>query len=242
MRFRTGVLAALVLTSPLLGQQAAPSPSAPRLQGGPSTATPDGAPKVPQVIYQVDLIPTGYALVIGKPRTIGDAYFVVTWPDRKTVKVPKSKVKAITQRTKDLNDEVVYQVDLVPSGKIIAAEEPVLKGRTYSVKKWLGGSLMSVRQSDVAKITKLTGLDAFKVEQQEKGAARIDNLSMEGGAGLTVLPGGEAEPAPSAEPAPAPQGYGYPAGISEAYPQPSAVQERPGDVPKAAPLPTPPPR
>ncbi len=241
MRFRTGMLAALVATGPLLGQQ--PQPTAPKLQGGPSTAAPaaEGAPRVPQVIYQLDLIPTGHALVVGKPRTIGDAYFVVTWPDRQTVKVPKSKVKNVFARTKDLNQEVVWQIDLLPSGRLIAGEEPVLKGRTYSVKKWQGGNLMSLRQSDVAKITKLTGLDAFKVEQEEKGAARIGDLSMEGGPEVKLLPGGETAPleaAPGA--APPPSGYGYPAGVSEAYPPPSAVQERPGDVPKAAP--TPPPR
>ena len=86
MRFRIGALAALVLVSPLRAQDAPPTPPVPRLQGGPSTAaTAKGAPQVPQVIYQLDLVPTGHALVVGKPRQIGDAYFVVSWPDRQTV-------------------------------------------------------------------------------------------------------------------------------------------------------------
>jgi hypothetical protein len=248
MRFRTGVLAALVLAAPMGAQQSQPAPAAPRLQGGPSTAAPTpapaGAPKAPMVLYQLDLIPTGHALVIGPPRQIGDAYFVVAFPDRKMVKVPKSKVAKISPRTKDLNNEVVYQVDLVPSGRIIAADEPALKGKTYTVKKWLGGELMSIRQSDVAKVTKLTGLDAFKAQQEEKGAARIGDLAMEGTGDVTVIPG--AQPvSPQEVPPPAPgqpQGnwlYEGQPGVSDAWAPPSAVQQSPGDVPKAAPQPTP---
>ena len=231
MRIGTCVLATCILATPLFARQTQQAPA----------PAPQVTPKAPLVIYQLDLVPTGHALVVGKPRQVGDAYFVEAFPERKMVKVPKSKVKSITPRTKDLNQEVIWQIDLVPSGRLLAAEEPVLKGKTYSVKKWQGGNLMSVRQTDVAKVTKLTGLDAFKVEQQEKGATRIDNLALEGTSDIKVIPGAEPvpEPAPSAN-QPPPQGvYGYPAGISEAYPQPNAVQERPGDVPKAAPVPTP---
>lgn len=245
MRVRTRVLAALVLAAPALAQQPQPTQPPPRLQGGPSTAAPTplpaGAPKVPLVVYQIDLIPTGHALAVGEPRLIGDGYLFYAWPDRRTVKVNKAKVKKIFARTKDLNQETVYQVDLLPSGRMIAADEPVLKGKTYSFHKWVGGNLMSLRQTDVAKITKLTGLDAFRVEQEEKGAARIDDLSMEGTSEVRVLPSQSQEPAPAAQ-QPPPSVYGYPAGISEANPPPSAVQESPGDVPKAAPAPTPPPQ
>ena len=241
MRHRIGALAALVLAAPLAAQQ--PQPTPPLLQGGPSTAaTAKGAPQVPQVIYQLDLVPTGHALVVGKPRQIGDAYFVVSWPDRQTVKVPKSKVQKIFPRTKDLSQEALWQIDMVPSGRLIASEEPVLKNKTYSVKKWQGGNLMSLRQSDVAKITKLTGLDAFKVEQEEKGASRIDDLAMEGTSDVKVIPGAEPVPAPAAEtPADSQGNWSYQGapGITDAWAPPSAVQASPGDVPKAAPAPTP---
>lgn len=244
MRFRTGVLAAVVLAAPLGAQETQPAKPAPALQGGPSAAptpAPQNAPKAPMVVYQVDLVPTGYALVIGQPRQIGDAYFVITFPDRQMVKVPKSKVKKISPRTKDLNLEVVYQVDLVPSGTILAADEPALKGKTYTFKKWLGGDLMSLRQSDVAKVTKLTGLEAYKAEQLEKGSKRIDDLAMEGTDNVTVIPGGEPVRPQDAPPTDS-QGhwiYQGDAGITDAWPPPSAVQQSPGDVPKAAPLPTP---
>ena len=246
MRLRTGVLAALVLATPLVAQQSQPAAPAPQIQGGPSTAasTPaPGAPKAPLVIYQIDLVPTGHAFAIGKPRQIGNAYFFTVWPERTMVKLAKDKVKGINPRTKDLNQEVVYQVDLLPSGKIIAAGEPALKGKTYTFKKWLGGDLMSLRQSDVAKITKLTGLDAFKAQQQEKGAARIDDLPMEGTGDVTVIPGAEPVP-PSQAPAPTQDSQGNwlyqgQPGVSDAWAPPSAVQQSPGDVPKAAPVPTP---
>jgi hypothetical protein len=244
MRIRTGVLVAVVLAASSSAQQAQSAKPAPALQGGPSVAptpAPQNAPKAPMVVYQVDLVPTGYALVIGQPRQIGDAYFVITFPDRQMVKVPKSKVKKISPRTKDLNQEVVYQVDLLPSGTILAADEPALKGKTYTFKKWLGGDLMSMRQSDVAKVTKLTGLDAYKAQQLEKGSKRIDDLAMEGTDQVTVIPG--AEPAPPQEAPPTDsQGnwlYQGQPGVTDAWAPPSAVQQSPGDVPKAAPQPTP---
>ena len=239
MRHFKSVLAVLGFSTALFGQEAQPTPAPPLLQGGPAAEAkaPHAEPRVPLVVYQVDLVPTGHALAVGEPRLEGDGYVFYAWPDRRTVKLDKSKVKKIFPRTKDLNHEVVWQVDLLPSGRLLASQEPVLKGKTYTVKKWLGGTLMSLRQADVAKITRLTGLDAFKAQQQEKGAARIGDLSMEGGAAVTVLPGSEPPEAapPAQEP---PPGYGgYPAGISEAHPPPSAVQDSPGDVPKAAPTP-----
>jgi hypothetical protein len=159
------------------------------------------------------------------------------------VRLNKSKVKKIFPRTKDLSQEAVWQIDLLPSGRLIASQQPILKGKTYSVKKWLGGNLISLRQADVGKITKLTGLDAFKAQQEEKGAARIGSLAMEGATDVTILPAPSQEAPPAEQQAPPPPGqYAYPAGISEANPPPSALQEHPGDVPKAAPVPTPPPR
>ena len=66
---------------------------------------------------------------------------------------------------------------------------------------------------------------------------------MQGGT-ATIIP--VAEPAPAAGPAPADaQGnwsYQGQPGVTDAYAPPSAVVSSPGDVPKAAPQPTPPPR
>jgi hypothetical protein len=193
-------------------------------------------------IYQIDLNPSGTAFAFGKPVLEGNSYVITAWPDRTTVRVDKSKVKKITQRTKNPEDEVVYQIDLVPTGRMIARENPTLKGTNYVFHTWRDGTLMSLRQSDVKKVTKVTGIAAFKIQQEERGAALNANLPMQGGGTVTILPG---EPAPSTQTNEAPQQqppagqWGYPAGISEANPPPSAVVSSPGDVPKAAPTPQP---
>jgi hypothetical protein len=103
---------------------------------------------------------------------------------------------------------------------------------------------MSLRQSDVQKVSKVTGVAAFRIQQEERGASLNANLPMQGGT-ATVLPGAPS-PDPAAAPAPTPgQGnwsYQGTAGITDAYAPPSAVVSSPGDVPKAAPQPTPEPR
>ena len=193
-------------------------------------------------IYQIDLDPSGTGFALGQPVLEGDVYVFKAWPDRAVVRLPQSKVKKITQRTKNLDEEVVYQIDLVPSGRMIAREEPKLKGTTYTFHTWKAGTLMSLRQADVKAVTKVTGVPAFRIQQEERGAALNANLPMQGGT-ATYLPGAPAEPAPAAAPQQPPPGqWGYPAGISEANPPPSAVVSSPGDVPKAAPQPTPQPR
>ena len=238
------MLMALALASPARGQQAQ------QHAGGQPPARPTpliGMQPTPAgellEIYQIDLDPSGTGFALGKPVLEGDVYVFKAWPDRAVVRLSQSKVKKITQRTKNLDQEVVYRIDLVPSGRMIAREEPKLKGTTYTFRTWRDGTLMSMRQADVKAVTKVTGVPAFKIQQEERGAALNANLPMQGGT-ATILPGG---PDTSAQTQAAPQqpptgNWGYPAGISEANPPPSAVVSSPGDVPKAAPAPTPQPR
>ena len=102
------------------------------------------------------------------------------WPDRNVVRLPKSKVKNMVRRTKDVDNEVVYRIDLVPSGQMYARDEPVSKGGTYQFHRWMGGALMSVRPADVKKVTRLRGLDAFKVHMEQLAAKPIGDLPMQG--------------------------------------------------------------
>jgi len=237
-------LAALLLSAGAHGQQAGGT------AGAPPKATPAVGSQTPAAqknqglieIYQIDLDPSGTAFAFGKPVLEGGAYVFTAWPERTTVRLDQSKVKKITQRTKNPEQEVVYQVDLVPSGRMIARENPTLKGTTYVFHTWRDGTLMSLRKADVKKVTKVTGLAAFKIQQEERGASLNANLPMQGGT-ATVLPGGPATSTQTNEAPQPPSGnWGYPAGISEANPPPSAVVSSPGDVPKAAAQPTPPPR
>jgi hypothetical protein len=206
-------------------------------------AQPTPAPAALLEIYQIDLVPTGFGFALGKPRLEENVYVMTVWPDRATVRVPKERVAKITPRTKELSEFAVYRIDLVPTGRMIARENPTLKNKTYVFHSWRDGNVMSLRQQDVRAVTKVTGLEAFKIQQEEKGAKLIGNLPMEGGGQVLVLPGdAPAAPdagAPSADGATAPSNWifdGVP-GVTDAFAPPSAVVSSPGDVPRAAPTP-----
>ena len=232
-------LATLALPAGAYGQQLQSPASQP-----PAQAAAPASSEALLEIYQIDLNPSGTAFALGKPVLQDGAYVFKAWPDQVVAHLDQSKVKKITPRTKDINQMVVYQLDLVPSGRMIARENPKLQGKTYVFHTWRDGTLMSLRSSDVQKVTKVTGLAAFKIQQELRGASLNANLPMQGGT-ATVLPG---SPSPDAAAAPAPtpgQGnwsYNGTVGITDAYAPPSAVVSSPGDVPKAAPAPTPPPR
>lgn len=193
-------------------------------------------PEEPLDIWQIDLNPTGTGFALTTPVLQGDVYVFKVWPDRETIRLPKSRVKKMVRRTKDINDEVLWQIDLLPTGQMFSRDEPVLKGTTYQFHRWVGGTLMSARQADVKKVTRVAGLEAFKIHLQMLGAKAIGNLPMEGGGTVTVVGG---EPASPGAPPPGqnqPPGnwiyYGTP-GVTEAWAPPSAVVSSPGDVPKA---------
>ena len=230
MRYPAAVtLTALLFSAGGLAQQ----PGAATPVGTPTTAKAEGLLE----IYQIDLDPSGTAFALGKPVLEGDAYVLTAWPDKAVVHLAKSKVKKITLRTKSLDEYVVYQIDLAPTGRMIARENPTLKGTTYTFHTWRDGKLMSLRQADVKAVTKVTGVPAFKIQQEERGASLNGNLPMQGGGNVTVI-GTPADAAPAAPaPTPAAGNWSYQGqpGVSDAYGPPSAAVASPGDVPKAAP-------
>ncbi|HEY1252554.1 MAG TPA: hypothetical protein VGH97_15345 [Thermoanaerobaculia bacterium] len=218
-----------VSVAAVLAQQPAPRPTP--MIGMRPTAKPELLK-----IYQIDLIPSGSAFALSEPVLEGDSYVFIVWPEKETVHLKKEKVRKITQRTKDLEQYVIFQIDLKPTGKMYAKENPTLKNGSYTFHTWKENKLMALRQADVKGIQKLQGLPAFKAQQEEKGAALIGNLPMEGGGSVVVF----SEPPPPL-PAPAPDSATgqYPqgnVGSDWAYPPGNAVVERPGDVPK---MPTP---
>ena len=198
----------------------------------------------PLEIYQIDLNPSGTGFALTKPILEGDVYVFKVWPDRSTVRLPRSRVKKMIRRTQDINGEVLYQIDLVPSGQMYARENPTRKETTYVFHTWRENSLMSVRHADVKKITRVTGLEAFKIHLQQLGAKAIDNVAMEGGGTVRVLPGGPPAAAEEGSAAPGsvrPGNWIYDGvpGVTSAWAPPSAVVSSPGDVPK---IPEPKPR
>jgi hypothetical protein len=60
-------------------------------------------------------------------------------------------------------EDALYQIDLLPSGKLISRDLPALKGTTYLCHQYPTGTLISVRKSTVKKITKLSPTAAAAV-------------------------------------------------------------------------------
>jgi hypothetical protein len=236
MKKHAGIAILMLIAAVLQGQQPAAqsqTSKAPKSQAQP-------APQEPSLeIYQVDLVPTGTGFALSKPVLEGDVYVLTVFPDRATVRVPKDRIKAITLRTKEMNAYSMYQIDLLPSGKMYAKEAPTLKGSTYTFRTWRDNTLISMRKSDVKAVTKLTGLAAFKAQQEERGAKLTANLPMQGGGTVDYISPEPAPPAPGQAQAPPPSGgtywiYDGVPGITDAYAPPNATVAYPGDVPKAA--------
>lgn len=70
-----------------------------------------------------------------------------------------------------------YQIDLVPTGKMLATDKPVLKGGAYVFRSYPSKTLMSLRPSQVKYVTPVmvdTSDPTYKV-------VAIGNLAMQGG-------------------------------------------------------------
>jgi hypothetical protein len=195
----------------------------------------------PLDIWQIDLVPSGSGFSLTTPVEQGNVYVFKVWPDRAVVRLPKSRVKKMVRRTKDINSEVIYQIELVPSGVRYSREQPTLKGNNYLFHAYHGGTLMSLRRADVQKVTRVAGLDALKIHLQQYGAKANADLPMQGGGTVTIVGGGSSGSQGAAPPgqSQAPGNWIYEGvpGVTDAWAPPSAVISHPGDVPRAAPQP-----
>lgn len=232
--FRAGVVAGLVVLAAALQAQ---QPGQPKEQ--PQARQTKGQ-EPPIVVYRIDLVPIGSVFAMNEPTLEGDTYVFRSLPERTLERLPKSKVKEIIRRSTDYDKEVVYQLDLAPTGSLLAREEPVKKGRNYVLHTWKQGTLLSVSEADVRKITRLTGFPAFKAEMTELGVAVL--AGEQTSAGFKESPTG---PGPASPQAPATRSgnwtYQGTPGASDAYAPGNATVARPGDTPMA-PQPTRPPR
>ena len=240
MRIGSGVVAGLfVLAGVLKGQQPAQPAQQPAQQ--PVEQKPQSQPaqaaEPPIVIYKIDLVGNTTVFAMNEPTLEGDTYVFTSLPDRQPTRLPKEKVKAITRRSTDFSKEVVYKVELLPTGTFLARDEPVKKGKIYLIHAWKQGDLLSVSERDIKKITRLTGMEAFKAEEIELGLRQISGELMfpsgaQGAAGSGPAPPGGAAPG---------QGnwtYQGQPGATDAYAPGNATVSRPGDTPMMAPEPT----
>src|SRR5262245_30795629 len=133
-----------------------------------------------QNMYKIQLIQQSGAMVsLDRPNLIEGKYVFHQWPDGQLASVRQDVVAQIKPLTGPSND-TIYQIELNPSGTMVARDLPVLKGSTYTFHNWLHGTLMSLRASDVKRINVLTSDRAFWVEQGLEGEASIDNLAIQG--------------------------------------------------------------
>jgi hypothetical protein len=75
-------------------------------------------------------------------------------------------------------EEALYQIDLIPSGKLVSRDLPTLKGTTYVCHQYPTGTLISVRKSNVKQITKLSSTAAAAVNPTR--VVPIRNLAFQG--------------------------------------------------------------
>ena len=245
MRRTVAVIGLSVSVATMLGQEIAARPT-------PMIAIqPTPIPEIVE-IWRIDLDPVGLRVLPEKTGSGRRRLRLHGLAGKTDGARPQGQGQGGRPAHEDLNQEAVYQIDLVPSGRMIAKENPTLKNGTFTFHTWLDNKFMSLRQTDVIRIMRLTGIPAFRAQEEVKGAEMlVGNLPMEGGGTVTIISGPPPEPVnPANAPAPATAGsdpnaqgnwiYNGVPGVTDGYAPPNAVVDQPGDPPQAAPNPQPP--
>ena len=81
-------------------------------------------------------------------------------------------------------EHVYYRIETSPSGSMIASDAPVLKGGAYLFHGYPSGTLVSLRRSDVRRITQITA--AAAAGNPAASVVAIGNLAMQGGSVQTA--------------------------------------------------------
>jgi len=132
-----------------------------------------------QNMFKIELTLGGQMVSLDEPRLVGESYVFKAWPDGAPTTLKQMRVKRITRLTGKLPD-TVYQIDLNPTGFVLARDLPVLKDGVFVFHTWRAGTLTSARKADVRLITPLTGDQAFWAEQRQTGMGVEGNLAMQG--------------------------------------------------------------
>jgi len=212
----------------LQGQQLGRSPS----------AAPAQEPRI--IVYKIELVPIGFMFAMNEPVLDGDYYVFRSLPERTEMKLPKVKVKSVARWSTDYSKEFVWRVELAGlAGVHLARNEPVKKGKNWVAYTWKNNTLVSVPETDVVKITRLTGAEAFKAEQLALGLIVLEGESMDAGfkggnAPVNTAPASDA-PAPAGNPAGSDGNWIYQGqpGATDAYAPAGGTVAKPGDTPMA---------
>jgi hypothetical protein len=225
MRLRIASLALLVsFASFLQGQELGVSPS----------AAPAQEPRI--IVYRIDLVPNGSMFAMNEPVLDGDFWVFRALPERTEMKLPKVKVKSVARWSTDYSKEVVWRVELAGlAGMHLARNEPVKKGKNWVAYTWKNNTLVSVPETDVVKITRLTGPEAFKAEQLALGLVVLEGESFTAGfkggnAPVNVAPA-SGSPSPGDPTAPGNWTYQGQPGAYDAFAPSGGTVAKPGDTP-----------
>jgi hypothetical protein len=76
--------------------------------------------------------------------------------------------------------EMFYQIDLIPSGRLIARDAPVARGNIVVFHKYPDGTLISMRRSEVKQVVQISARTAAATNPAQR-VVPIGNLAMQGG-------------------------------------------------------------
>lgn len=134
-----------------------------------------------QKMFRLQLNPTGTMISLDQPVLTNGHYVFHAWPDGEQTALRQAEVLRIQPLT-GASQSTVYRVQLNPSGSVLARDMPTLRtDGLYVFHTWRGAELLSLRQSDVRQITRLTGDDAFWAIERANGEKSIGGtLAMQG--------------------------------------------------------------
>jgi hypothetical protein len=220
IRYPSSFVAALLLAAGLHAQQASPE------------------------LYRIDLVFNGIAFALDEPKLQGDAYVLHGWPDGAIIHIKRVNVRKITPWTRKPTQDIAYRIDVLPSGHMFSRDEPTLTKSMYVFRTSRDGRVVSLRQADVRKITRLTSAEALQEEHAARGAVVIGDLAMQGGSSQAGPSNANAVGRPGAGAGNgSAQGSGNwvyqgTPGATDAYAPASATVSAPGDVPRMSGGPT----
>ena len=134
-----------------------------------------------QKMFKVQLNPTGTMISLDQPVLANGHYLFHAWPDGEQTALRQAAVLKVVPLT-SASQSTVYRIALSPKGSLLSRDMPILRtDGLYVFHAWRGAELMSLRESDVRKITKLTGDDAFWAIERANGETSIGGtLAMQG--------------------------------------------------------------
>ena len=138
-----------------------------------------------QSMYRLKLNPSGSMISLDKPVLLHGKYVFHAWPHGEQTALRQAVVLSVAPLTGP--QKTIYQVDLAPSGRLFARDNPVLKGTSYVFHTYRDGTLQSLRQTDVVRVTALTGDAAFWAQQGIEGESAIGDLAIQGTDKVVVI-------------------------------------------------------